>query len=59
VSIVAPTALEADALSSAAMVLGIEGTLALVARSPGVEALLVTKSGRAIATPGFPEFSST
>jgi thiamine biosynthesis lipoprotein len=59
VSIVAPTALEADALSTAAMVLGVERTLQLVARSPGVDALLVTKSGRTIASAGFPEYSTT
>jgi thiamine biosynthesis lipoprotein len=54
-SVVAPTALEADALSTAAMVLGVEKTLILVSRSLGVDALLVTKSGRTIATAGFPE----
>ncbi len=59
VSIVAPTALAADALSTAAMVLGVTQTLELVARSPGIDALLVTKSGRTLATPGFPELSST
>ena len=57
VSIVAPTALEADALSTAAMVLGVEKTLSLVARLAGTDALLVAKSGRTIVTPGFPEIS--
>jgi len=59
VSIVAPTAVEADALSTAAMVLGAEKTLSLIARSPGVDALLVTKYGRVIATEGFPALCST
>jgi thiamine biosynthesis lipoprotein len=59
VSIVAPTALEADGLSTAAMVLGVQRTLDLVASSPVVDVLLVTKSGRTITTPGFPELSST
>lgn len=55
VSIAAPTALEADALSTAAMVLGVDETLRLVAGRPGVDALLVTKGGRVLATPGFPQ----
>jgi thiamine biosynthesis lipoprotein len=55
VSIVAPTALEADALSTAAMVLGAEATLRLVERLPGVDALLVGKDSRTFRTPGFPE----
>jgi thiamine biosynthesis lipoprotein len=55
VSIVARAALEADALSTAAMVLGVDETLRLVAGRPGVDALLVTKGGRVLATPGFPQ----
>jgi thiamine biosynthesis lipoprotein len=58
VTIVAPTALQADALSTAAMVLGMEETLRLVSRLPGVDALLVTKEGRTAATAGFPELAS-
>jgi thiamine biosynthesis lipoprotein len=57
VSMVAPTALAADALSTAAMVLGTDRTLDLVTRSPGVDALLVTKAGRVLATVGFPEIA--
>jgi thiamine biosynthesis lipoprotein ApbE len=41
------------------MVLGVEKTLRLIARSPGVDALLVTKSGRTIVSAGFPTLSST
>lgn len=55
VTIVAPTGLEADALSTAAMVLGKDRTLALVARLPNVDALLVDKAGEVFSTPGFPQ----
>jgi thiamine biosynthesis lipoprotein len=54
VSVVAPTAMEADALSTALMVLGIERGERLLGRSPGVEALFCTKDGRTVATRGFP-----
>ncbi len=54
VSIVAPTGLQADAMSTAAMVLGVERTLELVARLPDVDAFLVLKSGRTLHTQGFP-----
>lgn len=54
VSIVAPTGLQADALSTAAMVLGKERTLAFIARLPRVDALLVDKSGDVVRTAGFP-----
>ena len=55
VSIAAPSALQADALSTAAMVLGPERTLALIEQLPNVDALLVLKNGRKRQTPGFPE----
>jgi len=58
VSIVAPTALEADALSTAAMVLGVQNTLHMIANMQAIDALLVTKTGRTLATPGFPEVSA-
>jgi FAD:protein FMN transferase len=54
-TIVAPTALEADALSTAVLVLGADRGLRLLADRPGVEALLVFKDGRTRTTPGFPE----
>jgi thiamine biosynthesis lipoprotein len=57
VSIVAPTGLQADALSTAAMVLGKERTLALIAWLPRVDALLVDKSGDVVRTSGFPHAS--
>ncbi len=54
VSIVAPTAMQADALSTAAMVLGPDRTLAMIETMPGIDALLILKQGRAIRTAGFP-----
>lgn len=56
-SLVAPTAMDADLLSTSAMVLGPERTLKLVASLPDVDALLVLKDGRRLQTPGFPEVS--
>lgn len=55
VSIVAPTAVEADALSTAVLVLGREAGLRLIATRSNVDALLVDKRGRVTKTPGFPE----
>lgn len=55
VSIAAPTAMQADALSTAVFVLGAERGLALVEKIESVDALLVTKNGRIVATPGFPQ----
>ena len=54
VSIVAPTACEADALSTAVMVLGVKLGLELIARFAQVDGLLMFKDGRWAATPGFP-----
>lgn len=53
-SIVAPTGLQADALSTAAMVLGRERMLAYLAELVNVDALLVDKAGNVVRTPGFP-----
>ena len=54
VSVAAPSACAADVLSTSVMVMGPEQGLALVARLPDVEALLVTKDGQVIRSPGFP-----
>lgn len=54
VSIVAPTAMMADALSTAVFVLGVERGMELVRSMDGVDALLITKAGRSTATAGFP-----
>lgn len=51
-TVIAPTALEADALGTALMVLGSQAGLALAERLPGVEALLVTKDLRVLKTSG-------
>lgn len=54
VSIVAPTAMQADALSTAAMVLGSDRTLALIESLSDIDALFVLKDGRTLHTHGFP-----
>ena len=53
-SIAAPTAQLADALSTTLFVLGIERGLELVHSFENVDAFLITKEGRHLATPGFP-----
>lgn len=55
VTILAPTGLEADALSTAVFVLGPDRGMKLVASRPGVDALLILKDGTSLATPRFPE----
>ncbi len=59
VSIVAPSGLQADAVSTAAMVLGAEQAMSLVRSLPRVDAFLVLKSGEALWTPGFPSVEVT
>lgn len=54
VSIVAPTAVQADALSTAAMVLGTDRTRALIESLSDVDALFVLKDGRTLHTQDFP-----
>jgi len=53
-TIIAPAGALADGLSTAAMVLGAERTLALVRTLPGVYAVLAAKSGALTVTPGAP-----
>lgn len=53
-SVLAPSAMAADGLSTAFMVLGAERSLALAARLPGVDALLIGKDGQRWRTPGLP-----
>jgi thiamine biosynthesis lipoprotein len=50
----APTAMQADALSTACLVLGPEAGLALVERLPGCAALLIDKDLRVYRSAGFP-----
>jgi len=54
VSVVAPTALEADSLSTALFVLGPEKAKEMVGSMDLVDALFVSKSGDITATDGFP-----
>ncbi len=53
VSVLAPSAVEADALSTAVCVLGAERGHCMIAQMPGVDMFAVTKSGRSMATAGF------
>ena len=53
VSIAAPTAMQADALSTAAMVMGADRTLALIGSLTNVDALMVLKQGRVVRSQGF------
>jgi thiamine biosynthesis lipoprotein len=55
VTVLAPDATQADALSTTLMVLGIEAGLAYVESTPGVEALLISKSLDRYLSRGFPE----
>ena len=54
VTVAAPTATDADALSTAISVMGIEEGLALIGTLKQCDALMVTKSGRTLITKGFP-----
>ena len=55
VSVLAPSATEADALSTAIMVMGVQHGLALAESLPGIEALLITKNMSHYCTEGFPQ----
>jgi FAD:protein FMN transferase len=54
VTVVSPACLDADALSTAIFVLGVEKGLRLAAATPNTDVLLVFKDGRTLATAGFP-----
>ncbi|MBQ5939515.1 FAD:protein FMN transferase [Massilia sp. AB1] len=55
VTVLAPTALEADGLSTAFMVMGARCAHSLAARLGGVDVLTIDKRGQAWRSPGFPE----
>lgn len=55
VSVLAPSGLLADGLSTACMVLGSEKSLALAASWPGVDVLCITKAGAIYRSHGFPQ----
>jgi len=57
VSVIAPAGVDADALSTAVFVLGLEKGLPLVLSSPQAEAFFVLKDGKTLATKGFPKAS--
>jgi len=54
VTVLAPTGLEADALSTAIFVMGPDHGLRLAASRRGVEVLMVLKDGELVSTPNFP-----
>jgi thiamine biosynthesis lipoprotein len=53
-TVVAPSATDADALATSAMVMGREAGLAFLEELSGVEGLLVTRNGQILRTAGFP-----
>ncbi|MEO2159470.1 MAG: FAD:protein FMN transferase [bacterium] len=59
VSVVAPTAADADALSTAILVLGPEEGIPLLNELPGVEGILVTKEQEIIKSEGFSRYEVT
>lgn len=59
VSVLAPTGLLADGLSTACMVLGAEKSLALVAAWPEVDLMCITKAGVTHRSSGFPQATAT
>ncbi len=54
VSVLAPTGMQADALSTAFMVLGAQRSLQLAGRLPGVDVLCISKLGEIQRSTGFP-----
>lgn len=54
VSVLAPSAMEADALSTALFVMGAERGLEFLRTFPATDALLILKDGRRLMTAGFP-----
>ncbi len=54
VSVLAPTGMQADALSTACMVMGMNKSLQLADQLPGVDLLCITKSGEIRRSAGFP-----
>lgn len=54
VSVLAPTAMAADALSTTLFVLGAKRGIEFLRGYPGTDALLILKDGRRVATTGFP-----
>ena len=59
VSVLAPSGLLADGVSTACMVLGVKKSLALAASLPDVDVLCITKAGVMYRSQGFPQAAST
>ena len=59
VSVLAPSGLLADGVSTACMVLGVKKSLALAASLPDVDVLCITKAGVMYRSRGFPQAAST
>lgn len=59
VSVLAPSGLLADGLSTACMVLGAKKSLALAASLPDVDVLCITKAGAMYRSRGFPQAASS
>jgi FAD:protein FMN transferase len=59
VSVLAPTGLLADGLSTACMVLGAEKSMALAAAWPEVDLMCITKAGLIHRSSGFPQAAAT
>ena len=55
VTVLAPTGMDADALSTAIFVLGATRGLELAASRKNVDVFLITKNGRVLSTPNFPK----
>jgi thiamine biosynthesis lipoprotein len=53
VSVLAPTAMSADALSTALFVLGAKRGMEFLSGYPGTDALLILKDGRRLTTSGW------
>jgi len=58
VTVVAPTGILADGLSTAFMVMGADKALAMTAQLQGVDVMLINKNGSVRKTPRFPELTT-
>jgi thiamine biosynthesis lipoprotein len=56
VTVIAPTAMDADAISTATLVLGAAAGIALIERLPAVEGVIVTRMGEPVASKGFGDY---
>jgi thiamine biosynthesis lipoprotein len=54
ISVIAPTAMASDFLSTALFVLGVQSGLSFINNLPGVEAMIVDRAGKQHFSPGWP-----